>query len=91
LSLTVVDLFKPAEDNSVRWKIAVVSKGEPWTTEIVTELNYPATPATRFWTAWSDPVWSTQSDPDKQTSVTHLLDKLQVDDADRSNLQCLRD
>jgi hypothetical protein len=66
-TLTVVDRFKPAEDNSVRWEIAVVSEGKPWTTEIATELNYPATPATRFWTAWSDPVWSTWSDPDKQT------------------------
>jgi hypothetical protein len=27
----------------------------PWTAEIATELNYPATAATRFWTAWSDP------------------------------------
>jgi len=66
-TLTVVDRFKPAEDNSVRWEIAIVSEGKPWTTEIATELNYPATPATRFWTAWSDPVWSTWSDPDKQT------------------------
>ncbi|MGH9444995.1 MAG: hypothetical protein ACRD3O_04605 [Terriglobia bacterium] len=65
-TLTVLDRFKPAED-SVRWKITIVSDGQPWTTKIVTELIYPATPATRFWAAWSDPVWSTWSDPDKQT------------------------
>jgi hypothetical protein len=65
-TLTVVDRFKPAGD-SVRWEISVVSEGKPWTKVITTELNYPATPATRFWTAWSDPVWSTWSDPDKET------------------------
>jgi hypothetical protein len=65
-TLTVVDRFKPADD-SVRWEIEVVSHGEPWTTDIATELNYPATAATRFWTAWSDPVWSAWSDPDEQT------------------------
>ena len=64
--LTVADRFKAAND-SVRWEIAVVSDGNPWTTGITTEVNYPASPATRFWTAWSDPVWSPWSDPDKQT------------------------
>ncbi len=54
-TLTVVDRFKPGEDDSVRWEIEVASDGEPWTTPITTELNYPATSATRFWTAWSDP------------------------------------
>ena len=52
--LTVVDRFQPAGD-SIRWEIEIVSAGEPWTTDIATELNYPATAATRFWTAWSDP------------------------------------
>ncbi len=56
-SVTVVDRFSPAGD-SVRWEIEIVSDGSPWTTEIVTELLYPATEATRFWTAWADPVWS---------------------------------
>ena len=65
-TLTAVDRFSPAGD-SVRWEIEIVSDGSPWTTDIVTELNYPATAATRFWTAWSDPVWSTWSDTDKQT------------------------
>jgi len=53
-SLTVVDSFKPAGE-SVRWETQITSDGEPWTTDITTELDYPATPATRFWTAWSDP------------------------------------
>ena len=57
-SLTAVDRFSPAGD-SVRWEIVIASEGSPWTTDIVTELQYPATAATRFWTAWSDPVWST--------------------------------
>jgi hypothetical protein len=65
-TLTVLDRFKPADD-SVRWEIEIVSDGEPWTTDITTELNYPATPATRFWTAWSDPVWTNWFNTDKQT------------------------
>ncbi len=52
--LTLVDRFQPAGD-SVRWEIEIISEGEPWATDITTDLNYPATPATRFWTAWSDP------------------------------------
>ncbi len=65
-TLTVVDRFRP-EDDSVRWEIEIVADGEPWTKEIATELDYAANPSTRFWTAWADPVWSTRSDPDKQT------------------------
>ena len=53
-TLTVTDCFAPAGD-SLRWEIEVLSNGEPWTAEIATELDYPATSATRFWTAWSDP------------------------------------
>ena len=53
-TLTVVDRFKPAGE-SIRWEIEIVSDGAPWTTDIATELNYPATAATRFWTAWADP------------------------------------
>jgi hypothetical protein len=65
-TLTAVDRLKP-EDDSVRWEIEVVSDGKPWTTEIGTELDYAAHPSTRFWAAWSDPIWSTSSDPNKQT------------------------
>ena len=42
-TVTVVDRFQPGTDDSVRWEIEVVSDGEPWTTPITTELNYPAT------------------------------------------------
>jgi hypothetical protein len=69
-SLTAVDRFSPAGD-SVRWEIEIVSDGSPWTTDIVTELQYPATAATRFWTSWADPVWSTWDDPEKQTGAWH--------------------
>jgi hypothetical protein len=53
-NLRVVDRFKPIGE-SIRWEIEIVADGEPWTTDIATQLNYPATPATRFWTAWFDP------------------------------------
>ena len=53
-TLTVVDRFQPAGE-SIRWENEIVSDGDSWTTDIATELNYPATTGTRFWTAWSDP------------------------------------
>jgi hypothetical protein len=69
-SLTAVDRFSSAGD-SVRWEIDIVSDGSPWTTEIATELQYPATAATRFWTAWADPVWScSHEDAPEQTQPT---------------------
>jgi len=70
-SLTAVDRFSPAGD-SVRWEIEIVSDGSPWTTDIVTELQYPATAATRFWTAWADPVWASSHNPNapEQTERT---------------------
>ena len=68
-TVTVVDRFKPEKENSVRWEIEVVSEGEPWTVPITTELNYPATSATRFWTAWADPVYTNWFDTDRQTGL----------------------
>ena len=53
-SVTTLDRFQPAGDN-VHWEIEVLADGSPWSTSIDTELQLPATPATRFWTAWSDP------------------------------------
>lgn len=67
-SLTAIDRFSPAGD-SVRWEIVIVSDGSPWTTDIVTELQYPATAATRFWTAWADPVWPVGADSNKETGA----------------------
>jgi hypothetical protein len=52
--VSIIDCFKPAA-GSVRWEIEIVSDGAPWTAEIATELRYPVTSGTRFWTAWSDP------------------------------------
>ena len=51
---TVTDRFAPTKD-SIRWEVEIAGGGPSWTTEIATQLNYPATTATRFWTAWSDP------------------------------------
>jgi hypothetical protein len=51
---TLTDRWMPTR-NSVRWEIEIVSSDAPWSTTIETQLRYPATPATRFWTAWSDP------------------------------------
>ncbi len=51
---TVTDQFTPTKD-SIRWTVEIVSNDAPWSTGIETRLRYPATAATRFWTAWSDP------------------------------------
>ena len=53
-TITLKERFQP-EGDSIRWEIETVTGGAPWTADIATELNYPATAATRFWTAWSDP------------------------------------
>lgn len=50
----VSERFTPAKD-SIRWEMEVVSDDEPWSAAIETAFTYPATAATRFWTAWSDP------------------------------------
>ena len=44
-----------AAPNSVRWELEILGEGAAWSTEILTQLTFPATPQTRFWTAWSDP------------------------------------
>ena len=41
--------------NSIGWEIEILGEGEPWSTEIATQLTYPATAQTRWWAAWSDP------------------------------------
>ena len=76
-SLTAVDRFSLAGD-SVRWEIEIASDGSPWTTDIVTELQYPATAATRFWTAWADPVWSTSHEtaPEQEQPTGEWRDPL---------------
>ncbi len=51
---TLTERITP-EKNSVHFELEIVSDGTPWSTPIETALKYPATAATRFWTAWSDP------------------------------------
>jgi hypothetical protein len=50
----LVERFRPTAD-SVRWEIELKADGPPWSTAIGTQLHRPATPQSRFWTAWSDP------------------------------------
>jgi len=56
---TVTDRFSPTPD-SIRWEIEISGNGTPWSTDILTELEYPTTTETRFWTAWSDPEHQTE-------------------------------
>ncbi|MEI6673802.1 MAG: hypothetical protein WCO57_01355 [Verrucomicrobiota bacterium] len=44
-----------ATPNSVRWELEIRGDAAPWSTEILTQLDYPANPQTRFWAAWADP------------------------------------
>ena len=52
--VTVTDTFTPTS-NSLRWEVEITSPGQPWSTPIRSRVTYPVNPATRFWTAWSDP------------------------------------
>ena len=49
----LIERLRPTK-NSIRWEIEIRGQGKPWSTAIETRLQYPATPATRFWTTWSD-------------------------------------
>jgi hypothetical protein len=51
---TVTEQFVPTRD-SIRWKADIYSEDKPWSTAIVTGLQWPAGKNTRFWTAWSNP------------------------------------
>lgn len=44
-----------AKEKSVRWEIEIESNDSAWTTDIITELKYPVSSKSRFWTTWSDP------------------------------------
>lgn len=54
LSCTVIEKFIPTT-NSIRWELEVVGTNPPSGSEIITELVYPATTQTRFWTTWASP------------------------------------
>jgi hypothetical protein len=51
---TLTERFTPTM-NSVRWEVEIISDNKPWTTAISTQLNYPVTKESRFWTSWGDP------------------------------------
>ena len=51
---TLTEQFTPTR-NSVRWEVQITSDDKPWTAAISTQLNYPATDESRFWTSWGDP------------------------------------
>ena len=46
--------FLPGGD-SVRWEIEIRGQGGPWSTDIISRLQYPGGAERLFWTAWSDP------------------------------------
>ena len=50
----VVERFLPTS-SSIRWEVEIRGAAGPWTTNITTALQYPASEESRFWTAWSDP------------------------------------
>ena len=50
----LVERFLPTK-KSVRWEIEIHGQRGPWTTDIVTRLQYPDARNARLWTAWSDP------------------------------------
>jgi hypothetical protein len=47
----LVERFLPMAD-SVRWELEITSDGAAWTTPVITELRWPVTGDSRFWTAW---------------------------------------
>jgi hypothetical protein len=51
---TVIEKFLPAKD-SIRWELEIRGQGEPWSTPIETQLNFPQDEPSMFWTAWGDP------------------------------------
>ena len=61
---TVVERFRLRE-TSVRWEVEVLGDGAPFSRQIVTRLRYPLSPATRFWTAWSDPAGGNEAQSKK--------------------------
>lgn len=50
----VTDTYTPTP-SSIRWETEIYGKGKPWSTAIVTSIDYPENKDTRFWTAWSNP------------------------------------
>lgn len=53
-SCTLTEIFK-ADGTGIDWKIAIKGAGENFSVPIKTIIEYPATRATNFWTAWGAP------------------------------------
>lgn len=49
----LAEQFAPTK-TSVRWNAQIRGTAGPWSTAIETAIRWPATSATRFWTAWAD-------------------------------------
>jgi hypothetical protein len=53
--ITVFDRFLPKND-SIRWETEVQGQDKPFSTQIQTQIHWPAADQTLFWTAWGDPL-----------------------------------
>jgi hypothetical protein len=51
---TITEYIYPTK-NSIRWEIEIVGEKTPWSTPIVTSINYPTNENVRYWTAWGRP------------------------------------
>jgi len=41
--------------SSIRWEMEIIGEKEPWSTPIITHINYPANENVKYWTAWGRP------------------------------------
>ena len=51
---TITEYIYPTK-NSIRWEMEIVGEKVPWSTPIVTSINYPANENVKYWTAWGRP------------------------------------
>ncbi len=54
LTCTLTERFRPGKDG-FHCEIEIAGKGEPWTTEITTGIDYKAGASSRIWAPWGDP------------------------------------
>jgi hypothetical protein len=54
LTCTLTERFSPGKDG-FHCEIEIAGKGEPWTTEITTGIDYRAGASSRIWAPWGDP------------------------------------
>jgi hypothetical protein len=53
-SCIVKERFYPTA-TSIRWEMEIDGMGLPWSSSIMTNINYPLTSNTTYWTAWGAP------------------------------------